>query len=372
MIDVKRSSRAVVSRAILALALLATGSVATADYESRQAWQARVPHADVIAEVAVLQELVASRAWDELAARVAAHRARATDRPELHEAVLERFARSVQPPASSVAREVDPLRALLQEFASIEPSALAGHPEGPHHGIPAFPIAAAAQGALHRWRIAEVEAAAMAALTIGDVAWFEARQKQVWSPVETQGLAQALARAQPGALRRSQPQLTRLWQARPELARTAAVAARRTLDPTPLRVVLAAGHDETVLPDLARADEGLEPTQAEAFWFDLAAVEAPAVRGVALGALAQRGISEPAIEALGDPDVGAAAALALAKSGEIDRLAAVLNQKAAARSRRQHAALGLKLEGSPRARAALAAAAAQDMALARDFERWLK
>ncbi|MEM9301295.1 MAG: hypothetical protein AAGE01_04250 [Pseudomonadota bacterium] len=353
-------------RIMAALLALLTGAAAAAELPSRETWASRSDREAVRGEVDALLGLARHGDRDALQARIEGHQHQAPEQPAWHEAVLAGFARALAKEAP------DPtLVPLLEALTRHEPVALAGHPERRSSGIPAFRVAGLARGTLNRWTAEAFREEAAAALAVGNTDWFAARSKRPATTPEVAGLDAALAAASAETIVRVGDALAGLWQARPELARTATSAALAAGSAWPVTAALAGPGGARLVPDLPLLHDRLPAAEAAAL--REAALEAPApeVRSTAVGLLAQAGELERTAALLGDPALGSSAALALANTGAFGTLEALLANAGSPKAARRDAVLALRIDGSPRARAILDAAAAGEGPGSQEVRQWL-
>lgn len=264
------------------------------------------------------------------------------------ERILYEFAFALRdlPPQSHVLPVLDALTEY--QAAVLVPSEFTRHP------VPLYNVAAAAAGTLHAWAAETQRDLTLAALDRGNFEHFDRLAGAPLSAPEIQGLRQAISAISPAELEITWPAWQTVLEQRPEAASLAEPLSRAFGDARALETVARFG---TSVPLVARADDMLPADQAVAFWKQLASSDLPGA-GPSMVRLAEYGELNAAkthrvVHALADPQTGADMALALARGGAVDVLAAVALDADQPELARKRAALGLKLEGSDGSRTVL-------------------
>ena len=178
-------------------------------------------------------------------------------------------------------------------------------PADPDHGrgqwVPAYDLAGAARGTLAVWTRQDAEQAVRAALRSGDGGRLRA--------LDPQAVAAVLAESEPATLRRLAAQAG--WA-----PAVRAVLATRLADPALAGALLADADDGTLLDAITPLAAALPPEDAQ-HWLRQLAAQRPTLASPALLAMAPLATRSPAAQdyllaQLGDPQLGASAAQALA------------------------------------------------------------
>jgi hypothetical protein len=230
---------------------------------------------------------------------------------ELREKVLFEYAQHLrsQPPGAVDAN----VMAFLGAYAS---RVLVPHEDHPGASVPRFNIRAAAAGVEHAWRRQEASYAGAVLLGRDPALLVQAFRLHADPPVR-RGLLDAVDNASAGALEAIAFIALDHMGEEPQLAELVGTAALRTGDTRALEQLLRTG-DGTAIPGILRsARETLDESQL-ATLLEVAIAEAsPGITALAIAelapAVAQRADTRAQLlHLLGDPGLGAAAALALA------------------------------------------------------------
>ncbi|HET6564666.1 MAG TPA: hypothetical protein VFG52_04570 [Xanthomonadales bacterium] len=203
---------------------------------------------------------------------------------------------------------------LLAWLENYSPAVLVAHEESASHGVPLFPVAAAAKGSrLERQRrTAQLRADALVADPQRWIAHFLAA-----SPVEQQGLQQGLRKANPATLAPLARMLPGELAGHAELAMPTGIVASILADTALFTSALQHSQGADTVQILREANWRLDMAQRIQLFHTVLALPQPGHRALGVSMLAPGLHSNPAVstqllEMLDDEDLGAAAALALA------------------------------------------------------------
>ena len=208
---------------------------------------------------------------------------------------------------------------IIDQLAAAEPSVFVSHPDNALIGVPMFNIRAAAEGA--RGQVARREARGMA-----DSLLIEAPRDWVAvylsaGAAERKGFTDALMEAGDESLRQVLDMAIGVLSTEPEITPIAGRAALLIGDAESLQSVVRYGGGSELAPILEAAASSFD-SQAVLTLLEVALSEAPPVNGALAIAQLYPALSDnPAarsilIDALGDRDLGASAALALAQGDD--------------------------------------------------------
>ncbi len=205
--------------------------------------------------------------------------------------------------------------ALLLWLADYSPTVLVAHEEHADYGVPLYPVAAAAMGSLAERQRQQAGALASQLLNGSPQQWIQRYLSA--TPVEQQGFNHSLRAATPNAVLPLATTLQQQLPQHPELAAPAGVLASLLSDP---QLFLAAYHSAqgaTSVSLLREANWRLDAAQrsellAGTLALDSADKSALAISMLAPGLRSNPAVSENLLQLLDDPELGAAAALALA------------------------------------------------------------
>lgn len=239
--------------------------------------------------------------------------------PDMREPLLSDFAQSLRAlPPNAVGAEV------IAFLIDYPPRLTVAHPDAPRAVVPRYNIRAAAHGVMNTWRRQEAAYAGSVLLARDAAGFVEAYLANPDRPTR-QGLHDALSLAPRERLDAvSATALGQLGQ-KPDLATLAAESSLRAGDLGTLREVLRTGEPTGMASLLRRSAQILQPDRLQDL-FEAVVDEGDArIAALAIAeltpALAERpGVEARLFELLGNPELGSAAALALAADADGERI----------------------------------------------------
>lgn len=216
---------------------------------------------------------------------------------------------------------------IIAWLKAYQPLTLVPHEDHPDAAVPLYNIRGAAHGVENAWRQQDGLAEGLALLAISPGSLVDAWLLEA-HPAARYGYLDALERATPGQLDGlGEAVLGRLDQ-HPGLTELGAQAALLSGDLPRLQAVLAAGDSAALGPVLSQAAATLPAPDAAELMESLLRTGTPAGGGLAIATLAPAAAGEPGVQALlieqlGDPRLGGAAALALARIADAGTLNAL-------------------------------------------------
>ena len=235
------------------------------------------------------------------------------------EAAIFRYTQELRTlPSSAVPYEV------MFFLKSYQAQTLVSHDDHPEAGIPLFNIRAAAEGVENGWRrrAAMAEGSALMASnprSLVDAFVLEAH------PASRQGYLEALEQASPGQLQSVAKHASRRLRHQPELTELAGRAALLNADTNTLQKVLVTGNGPGLAHLMRESAQLLSPAQNGDLLDATLEGGSTEVASLAMAELAPVIAEDPGIQSLllqhlGDPELGGAAALALARSPAPDTI----------------------------------------------------
>ena len=319
-------SPALVIRLCVAAALLAALAAQAQTALPRPNWSVQdarqaAAQVDTLTAVRPLFRLARAGRNDELLAALEALASR-TDWPvPAREEALHLFALNLADlPPGTVSRKV------TGWLLAYSPQTLVPHEDHPQAAVPLYRIGTATAGSLHAWARESAAAAAGRLLQDGPDAWLAAFLAA--DPVRQRGFLDALDGAGAEPLRRLSEQALERLPGEPGLTPVAARAGLLLADPAILQAAVIHGGGPGLAPALRSAAGHFDEAERADLLIGAvrrapAANAALAIAELAPGLLRQPEVAELLFERLADRGVGAAAALALAKSkdpGILERL----------------------------------------------------
>jgi hypothetical protein len=206
-----------------------------------------------------------------------------------------------------------------------QPTVLVPHDDHPQAGVPLYNIRAATVGVLNTWSRQEAAFEGAAYLAAGSHNLVEAYLAEDRFP-RRRGLLDALETATPGQLKGVSEQALNTVEQQPELVELAGKAALINNDLDTLEALAARGSGAGIPGLFRRSAETLNAEQssrllAAAFINPSRSTTAQAIAHLAPGLRGDKPTAQLLIEALGDPELGSAAALELASAHSTEVLA---------------------------------------------------
>jgi hypothetical protein len=274
--------------------------------------RAAASQVDALAAVKPLFELARTGRDDELLRALAAVENRGEWPEPAREYVLLTFALGLADlPPGAVGPDV------LAWLTAHEPRTLVPHDDHPLAGVPLYGIRPAAAGVAHAWerQAAAVEAGRL--LERGAEAWIAAYLGA--APPRQRGFVDALDQANPEQLRLLADQSLQTLPAEPELTAVAARAGILLSDPAVFQSAVTSGAGPGVAAALRSGAPAFDEIERAEVLRHAIAHAPPVNASLAIAELApallhQAETAELMFAKLGDPEIGAAAALALAAS----------------------------------------------------------
>jgi len=296
---------------LAALAAQAQTTLPRPNWDVQEARQAAA-QVDALAAAKPLFRLARAGRTDELLAALEALADRA-DWPEpAREQALHLFALGLADlPPGTVSRKV------TGWLLAYSPRTLVPHEDHPQAAVPLYRIGAAAAGSLNAWARQSAAAEADHLLEESPDAWLAVFLAA--DPVRQRGFLDALDSARTEPLRRLSDQALLRLPGEPAVTPVVARAGLLLADPALLQTAVSRGGGPGLAPALRSAARHLDEAERTDLLIDAvrrapAANASLAIAELAPGLLRQPEVAELLFERLADRAIGAAAALALAKS----------------------------------------------------------
>lgn len=226
--------------------------------------------------------------------------------------VLHAFARAMGDlEAGSIAPEV------VHYLESATPEVLVPHPDYPHIGVPLFNIAAAATGSMARWHYDEARASGARLMAQGAAVWLDTYLHETLSG--RQGMRDGQANFTPGQNRLLGELALAGSEKQAERTEVATQSALLLQDQDMLKAAILTGSGAALTTAVRQMHAILTPGEVIGLAADAVKGARPATAALIFAQSADRLAGEPAMtdvlfNALPDPELGGAAAQALARN----------------------------------------------------------
>ena len=236
---------------------------------------------------------------------------------------------------------------VFQYLESTSPRVRVPHPDHPRVGVPLFNIPAAASGSRTRWHYDEARASGQRLLALGSTQWLTAYLDE--SPAGRQGMLDGLANATATQTRQVGEQALAGTNKRDERTEVATRSALMLQDPDMLRFAILNGRGPALTAAIRDMHDLLTPLEVVDLAAEASTDAPPATAALIFAESTDRlagevEMSELLFSTLPNPELGGAAALALARNPNPEvraRLQAIADDGDSLPARRAQLALGL-------------------------------